>query len=138
MLIAFTIPGRLAGKGRPRFVKATGHAFTPAKTRSMEAIVRSLGHDAMGGKPPMQGAIRLTICIYLNPTASWSKKRQAAATYVTGRPDLDNCGKLVGDSLNGIAWADDAQISDLFVSRRYDRAGSERAEITIEELGERA
>lgn len=136
--IAFTIPGRLSGKGRPKFVKATGHAFTPSKTRSMEAVVRSLGHEAMAGRPPLLGATSLTIRIFLNPTPSWSKKRQAAAVFATGKPDLDNVAKLVGDALNGIAWNDDAQLCDVAISRRYDRTGSERAEIIIEELGERA
>lgn len=143
--IAFTIPGRVAGKGRARstLIKPKGKPafisnYTPAKTRSMEAVIRSLGHDAMAGRPPLLGAASLTIRIFLNPTPSWSKKRQAAAMFATGKPDLDNVVKLVGDALNGIAWSDDAQLCDISISRRYDRAGSERAEITIEELGERA
>ena len=36
-----------------------------------------------------------------------------------GRPDVDNCSKLVLDALNGILWRDDAQICELSVTRRY-------------------
>lgn len=37
----------------------------------------------------------------------------------TGRPDLDNCCKLVTDALTGCAWADDDQIVSLSASKSY-------------------
>jgi Holliday junction resolvase RusA-like endonuclease len=39
--------------------------------------------------------------------------------YPTGKPDWDNIGKLVCDSLNGILWRDDAVIVDGSTSKRY-------------------
>jgi Holliday junction resolvase RusA-like endonuclease len=35
------------------------------------------------------------------------------------KPDVDNACKLVMDSLNTRAWADDVQVVDLFVSREW-------------------
>lgn len=41
------------------------------------------------------------------------------------RFDLDNAAKLVLDALNGIAWDDDSQVSELHVRRvRADEAGT--------------
>ena len=37
------------------------------------------------------------------------------------RPDVDNVAKIILDSLNGIAFADDVQIVDLIVSRIFGK-----------------
>src|SRR6185436_10100771 len=113
--ITFTIPGRISGKGRPRFSRKSGVAYTPAKTVSCEAMVRHYASEAMERKPPIQGPVRLEISISLNTPKSWSKKKREQAYFVTGRPDLDNCGKLISDALNNIVYADDSQISDLAI-----------------------
>ena len=44
----------------------------------------------------------------------------------TGRRfDLDNAAKLILDALNGVAWGDDSQVSELHVRRvRADEAGT--------------
>src|SRR5690349_8804905 len=102
MTISFAVPGRIHGKGRPRFVRATGHTFTDAKTRNAEAMVRDLGYQAMAGAPPLDGPVWLTIRIYLAPPKSWSAKKRQAAKHVVGRPDCDNQLKMISDSLNGV------------------------------------
>jgi Holliday junction resolvase RusA-like endonuclease len=65
--------------------------------------------------------VRVWIDVPVAP--SWSrKKRQAAlagALHPTGKPDLDNCVKLLMDALNGILWRDDAQVTDIAVIKRY-------------------
>lgn len=38
--IRFSVPGKPLGKGRPRFSRASGRAFTPAKTVSYEGKAR--------------------------------------------------------------------------------------------------
>jgi Holliday junction resolvase RusA-like endonuclease len=48
----------------------------------------------------------------------------------TGRPDLDNCCKLVTDSLTGVAWSDDDQIVSLTASKHFTD-GPARTEIRI-------
>lgn len=140
MQISFTIPGRVRGKGRPRAVVRPGTSFvsvyTDPETRNCETLVRNSAHDAMGEWTPFDGPIELTVAIFQLVPPSWSKKKTAAAFYLTGKPDLDNVVKLIGDALNGIVWRDDSQISDLHVKRRYIRAGQERVEITITELTE--
>lgn len=48
----------------------------------------------------------------------------------TGRPDLDNCVKLVTDSLSAVAFADDDQITELTASKHFTD-GPARTEIKI-------
>jgi len=57
--------------------------------------------------------------------------------YHTGRPDTDNLAKAVLDSLTGIAWRDDAQVSQLTASKIYV-AGDEspHVEITVADITE--
>lgn len=134
--VAFTIPGRVSGKGRPKFARRGNFvtAYTPEKTRSMEALVRDFGAQAMHGTALMTGPLRLDIRAFLHHPESWSKKRKAATKFVTGKPDADNICKLLGDSLNGIVWKDDAQISILLFVRQYTTDGPEQVKITVEAL----
>lgn len=117
--VKIDIPGRIGGKGRPRFSRATGHTYTPAKTVSDEGIVRSFASAAMAGRPLVVGAVNLELGIYRSYPKSWSAKRREAAIYITGKPDLDNVMKLVADALNGIVYGDDSQIATAHVWKRY-------------------
>lgn len=133
-VIRFTIPGRLSGKARPRFVRATGRVYTPAATLSMEGIVRHFASQAMCGQEMLDGPVKLVISIRINHPASWSKKRKAAAVYVTGKPDGDNCVKLLGDACNKILWRDDSQIAQIEFDRRYSD-GPEFVAVAVHDLG---
>lgn len=136
MIVAFTIPGRLRGKGRPRFSTKGGQVrtFTDAKTEAAEGVVRGYAAQAMNGRPPIEGPVALSIAIWQAIPPSWSKKKRSNAFYLTGRPDCDNSLKLAADSLRHIVYHDDAQISDASVTRRYAENGMERVEIKITAL----
>jgi Holliday junction resolvase RusA-like endonuclease len=64
---------------------------------------------------PLQGELALSVRFY------FGTKRKA---------DLDNFNKLWADSLTGIVYEDDSQISGLHLYRDYDKARP-RVEITI-------
>ena len=134
-MIRIVVDGPPVGKGRPRFVRATGHAFTPAKTANYEAILAARGMEAMVGPgwcKPLEGPLALQVTAYMPIPRSWSQKKQSAALrgeLRPGKPDLDNILKTL-DALNGIVWRDDAQIATANVSKRYDRRP--RLEIAVE------
>lgn len=128
--LEFTVPGKARGKGRPRVTRA-GVTYTPAETVNAEAFVKLRAANALAGRPMLEGALRMTVRIVVEPPQKPTKARRAAIEAgierPTARPDLDNCVKLVADSLNGIAYHDDAAIAELHVYRSYGA----RAEIWV-------
>jgi Holliday junction resolvase RusA-like endonuclease len=117
-------------KGRPRFRNRRTKSgaefvqtYSPEKTRSYDAVVRTLAEQAMCGRPPLAGPLQVNFVAFLPVPRSWSQKRARSAlaglVLPTYRPDLDNMIKNVLDGSNGILFADDALITDMVVSKRY-------------------
>jgi Holliday junction resolvase RusA-like endonuclease len=130
--VQFSIPGRLGGwKRAGRNVK---QSFTPAKMRSDQGVVKHFASEQMRGKPLLVGPLLLVISVIRTPPKSWSKKKRAAASWITGTPDWDNTGKLFSDAMNGIVYHDDSQIAHAQVLRQYLPQGQEHISVHIEEL----
>lgn len=137
--LIFNIPGQIGGKGRHRSTIRAGKIsnYTPAKTRSDEAIVRHYAAQAMRNFRLLEGALRIEIAVRRRHPQSWSKKRKAATSWITGKPDWDNLGKMVCDAMNGIVYGDDAQIADGRLSKKYiapEDADKDHVRILIETL----
>lgn len=121
MRIEFTVPGAPQGKERPRFTR-DGHTYTPEKTRDYERLVawsyKSAAHAAV-----LSGSIRAEIVAVYAVPKSWPKRQRERA--LAGdlvpmvKPDLDNIAKAILDALNGVAYRDDAAVTDLTVGKRY-------------------
>lgn len=134
--VTFTIPGAPFAKQRPRsgFNPKLGRAMTfnaPANAK-FEGAVGSIAAPLF--PVPLEGPVRITVEAVFCPAASWSKKRRAAAmgTPHTQKPDGDNVLKAAKDGLNRIAWADDAQVADSRVVKRW---GSQAGTIvTVERI----
>lgn len=133
--VTFTIQGKVSGKGRPRFTVIGGHAraYTPAKTVSCEALVREVGRKAMVDAPPLEGALHMSLTIYITRPVSWLKRQVAEKPIPVGKPDLDNIVKLIGDALNGVCYWDDSQIASMQVQRHFSDDG-EHCDVTIREI----
>lgn len=125
-MIEIVVLGEPIAKGRPRFTKE-GRAYTPARTRSFEAILRYAAEQVMGDRRPLEGPLAVEMEIVMPIAQSWPKKRQKAAREgrerPTKKPDWDNFGKVV-DACNLVVWIDDGQIVDGRVVKRYgDKPG---------------
>lgn len=135
-MIRLEIPGTPTAKGRPRFSRASGRAYTPAKTAEAELGIKVIAALAMAGAAPFNGPLCVQMHAYFPVPASWSrKKRDAALTGVmrpTGKPDCDNLLKIL-DALNEIVWRDDAQVVDARVTKGYD--ARPRTVIVVQALG---
>ena len=113
------LPYALRGKQRAR---VTRHGtYTPPETVKAE---RALAQEAQAARVTMlTGPVRMAVYIWIEPPASWSKAKRADAMatrrWVAVKPDVDNVLKLVGDALNGVAWADDKQIASVVIEKRY-------------------
>ena len=126
-MIEIRMDGQPIGKGRPRFVRATGRTYTPEKTARYEDRLAWAAQSVMAGRDLLVGPLSVTVNAYLEVPTSRSKKWRAEALGGNLRPlvkpDADNIAKLL-DALNKIVWLDDAQIVGLHVFKYYsDRPG---------------
>lgn len=89
----------------------------------------SLTNDKIVDKP-----IKIKIKAYFEPPKSTSKKKykELIGQSYTKKPDIDNIAKAILDGLNGIAYTDDNQVSDLEVQKIYGERA--RTEVEIEEI----
>ena len=132
--VAFVIPGTPVGKGRPKFARRGNFtvAYTPERTASYENLVKVKAEEAMKGRPAIDGAVAVTIWLWVTPPASWSQKKQRQALsheiLPTSKPDVDNVIKGIFDAMNEIVWKDDKQAVDVSIRKRY----SETARATVE------
>jgi len=127
-IITISISGQPVAKGRPQFVKATGIAITPKKTRAWEKDARQVARMQMSGRKPIEGPVQLTVIAFFVPSMSWPTWKQEAAlngqVVHTAKPDLDNLVKAAKDAMNGIVWLDDAQVASSSERKCYgDRPG---------------
>lgn len=139
MMCDFEIEGKPVGKGRPRF-KRMGNfvqTYTPEKTAEYEKLVRLRFQNAGGAitdKP-----VRVEITAFFAPPKSTRKRDRiemlANRILPEKKPDVDNIAKIILDALNKIAYADDAQVIELSVIKRY--AAEAKVIVHIEEIDTR-
>ena len=141
--IKFSIPGNPFGKQRPRVVHrgSFSKAYTPEKTVNYENLVKVMYQQAAKGRMFSDDAmldVRI-IAYYDIPKSTSKKKRRLMLEHKirpTKKPDFDNIGKIVCDSLNLIAYHDDSAIVDAQVRKFYSE--NPRVDVTIRriDLGE--
>lgn len=141
MKIKFTVLGEPQGKGRPKFSKRGNFvtARTPDKTVLYENLVKTeYLRQCPGQRFPDKEPLEMRIKAYYAIPTSASKKKQAAMEAgeirPTKKPDADNIIKVVADSLNQVAYHDDAEIVGVSLAKYYGRQSRIEVEIkTVEE-----
>jgi len=138
MKLKFTVLGEPAGKGRPRF-RSTGafvQTYTPEKTVNYENLVkleyrRQCGEHKYDKEIPLD--VRITAYYGIPKSASKKKAKLMRERKIRPmkKPDFDNIGKIVCDSLNNIAYHDDAQVVDAQVRKFF--SDDPRVVVTIQE-----
>lgn len=124
-MISFFVPSAPRGKGsvRASVVGSRVRTYQDAKTRAYEQTAAMFAAQAMAGRAPLAEALSVHLHVTLAIPASWSAKQRAEALagrlLPTVKPDASNIAKSIEDGCNGIVWADDRQIADLWVSKRY-------------------
>lgn len=100
-------------KGRPRMTRS-GRVFTPAKTRSAEAVIKAEAMTII--KTPLQGPVSVHLSV------QFKRPKSNKTPHHVQRPDLDNVCKLVMDALNGVAYVDDCQIISLKMTKSWSKS----------------
>ena len=114
--VEFDVP-LVRGKGRVRFVRQTGRTYTPdATAEAMEKVRAAYERAARDGAMAPSGVPVLVSIDTWRPLPRSRPKRVAFEPDVY-KPDADNVAKLVLDALNGTAWHDDTQVTDLEVHK---------------------
>lgn len=132
---AFTVTFA-AGKQRHRLDRRHARMYTPDDTIRNERAIAAACADAMAEAGIKFLAFGPHEPVILNVDAyrplPESRPKSVLSEPDTYRPDSDNEGKLVMDALNGLVWADDAQVVDLHVVKHPRvRGQAERMDISI-------
>ena len=126
-----TVLGKPKGKGRPRFYR--GHAVTPKSTREYERlIVSEVKENALEG----QISVQIDAYYPFDSKSNKAKRLKMANNEIrpTKKPDIDNVIKIVLDALNGVAYADDAQVVEVIANKWFSE--EPRIEIEVKEKNE--
>lgn len=116
--VLFTVEGEPMSKARAR-VTRQGHSYTPKGT--VDAMRRVRDVFEASACEAFSVPVGLELAFYQGTRA---------------RKDIDNMVKLVMDALNGVAWADDVQVSVLLARRVYVTKDEARTVVRIFESQE--
>ena len=124
--IAFSVPGDPVPQPRPRVstVGGFGRAYVP-KTHAVHAYRQAVAQaaQAAGCEPHPEPVSVIVDFVFGRPKSHLRKSGLREGAPVLPRCDLDNMAKAVLDSLNGVAWVDDSQVSRLVVEKSYGAEG---------------
>lgn len=124
---------RARASSRSGYVRMYAHKHTVADERAVrDAYITA--HTEMlddglqdGLSPDYTGAVAIDIAI------TQRANRKTIHTPRLVKPDIDNTAKAVLDALNGVAYADDKQVTKLRVWRT-DTAGQEGITVTVKAI----
>jgi Holliday junction resolvase RusA-like endonuclease len=131
--LTFTVPGPPRGKAK-KF--GFGRGFNDAATQKYMNDIGWAAKAVIASRPfaVIDWPLQLRLLAVFPVPVSWSLRQQHAALAgeiaPTGKPDLDNIQKCVGDALKGIIWKDDAVITVVHARKIYGADPQLRIEIS--------
>lgn len=121
LILHSTIAGAPMAKGRPRFSRKIGRAYTPDKTVKYETYLRTMLANDMNkaGLEPIEGPVSVRVVFTMPEPKSMAKKLKGLELPHVKKPDLDNMLKAVLDSMNQVVVKDDSQVFKIETEKRY-------------------
>lgn len=133
--LVFEVPGKVRGKGRPRFMR-NGHTYTDKNTMAYEKLI--LASYLKSTSYISQNSVRISMYVCFAPNKTDTKKNKLIklknSLWPSKKPDIDNVIKVVLDALNKIAYQDDTQVNEIHVIRHW--CEEEKLVICLSENGE--
>lgn len=130
------VKGRPVPKQRPKFDSRSKHAYTPAKTREQEELIK--WEYLRQSRIMFNGPLEVTCVFVYEPPKYLSKKKQMEMIGKAriAKPDNDNLVKLCLDALNGTAYTDDNQIWKITSEKVYGKEEKTIINISETEIGQ--
>ena len=147
-MVKFTVYGEPKAKGRPRVSvrksadgeKTFARAYTPKNTVMYENQVKAeYGVQCDNFRFPDEAMLDVRILPLWDSEKRFKEKRQEmieGKIRPVKKPDFDNIAKVICDSLNGIAYRDDAMIVDGMFRKILFGAAKSRSEDRMQIGGE--
>ena len=124
--VTFSVAGDPVPQPRVRVstVGGFGRAYVP-KSHAVHAYRQAvaLAAKAAGCEPHPQPVNVVIDFVFARPKSHLRKSGVRTDAPRLPRADLDNMAKAVLDSLNGVAWVDDSQVSRLVIEKSYGSEG---------------
>ncbi|OMB79239.1 RusA family crossover junction endodeoxyribonuclease [Mycolicibacterium conceptionense] len=108
--VQFFVPGKAAPQGSKRHVGRGILVESSKEVGPWRERVALAAHEAMAGRPVIDGAVSVTLAFVLPRPKSAPKTRTPLATK---RPDLDKLERACLDALTDVVFADDSQVISL-------------------------
>lgn len=125
-LLDIVIPGRVVPWSRAGRNAKTGATYTPAAMASYKRTIQAYARIKQRRAPPFEGPVAALILATYEPPKRMTKAEKIDAkrnvVFFTGKPDVDNIGKVALDALNDLIYRDDSQIVASILAKRYGRA----------------
>jgi crossover junction endodeoxyribonuclease RusA len=135
MFRSFLVRGVPAPQGSKRaivnrFTNKPALVESSKRVKPWRADVRAAAAECMGSVPPLVGPVSMTIAFIMpRPKGHYGSGRnsavlkESAPRWPVGKPDLDKLLRAALDGMTGIVYADDAQIVQMQVGKRYPGPG---------------
>lgn len=133
--VYFDVYGEPFAKQRPRARRVGNfvNIYTPPETKKYEEKVRK-EYKKIYGNRILDGDITVEVegFFTIPKSANKSQKNLMLEGKIphTKKPDCDNMAKVCLDALNGIAYHDDAAITNLIISKKYSDIAKVRITIS--------
>ena len=133
MPITFSVPGEPVPQPRPRVTTrgGFGRAYVPHAhpVHAYRASLAAAARDA-GAEPHDEPVSVVIDLVFERPKSHMNKSGVKPSAPRLPRVDLDNVGKAILDSLNGVAWGDDSQVQRLVIEKTYGTEARTTVRIT--------
>lgn len=116
-------------QGRPRITTIGGHArmYSPKHVTEHKKEIRNCAERVISYMEHpcfMEGPISVVLWFRFEKPESRKRVNSTPYPFPDVKPDLDNLEKCVLDALNGVAYKDDAQITQLQSMKSYGQDAS--------------
>jgi Holliday junction resolvase RusA-like endonuclease len=132
-MVVFSVPGNPQGQARPRFARVGRfvRTYDPEKSASFKNKIALFAKSA--GVVPIDGPVTVSVVARMQrPKRLCRRADPDGCIRAPCKPDADNILKSVLDGLNGVAYADDSQVTHAVVSKWYtEKGGSPSLEIGV-------